>query len=113
MDDWPPAEARVRAALWRAEGHLERGEYAAAAQALEGAAGAAGDDEELVRGLNHLAAAGYRTQNGDAARARRQLEHARRRLQPYLRTATDVDLAGLLRSVEQIVESPRGDGELA
>jgi hypothetical protein len=113
MDDWPPPEARVRAALWRAEGHLERGEYAAAAQALEGVAGAAGGEDELVHGLNHLAAAGYRAQLGDSARARRQLEHARRRLEPYLTASADVDLAGLLRSVERVVESPRGDGELA
>jgi hypothetical protein len=65
--------------LWRAEGHIERGEYAQAAQALEQVFGLGGD-QVLVRGLYHLAAAGWRQQHGEVERARRQLEHARRRL---------------------------------
>jgi hypothetical protein len=73
-DEWPPPEARRRAAIWRAEGHLERQEYYAAAEALTGL-----QDEE-ARGLHHLAAAGFRAEAGDAERARRQLAHARRRL---------------------------------
>ena len=77
--EWPPPAARVQSAIWRAEGHIERGEYAKAAHALEEVRGLGGD-EELVRGLHHLAAAGWRHQQGDEARARRQLEHARRRL---------------------------------
>jgi hypothetical protein len=77
--EWPPPEARVRAAVWRAEGHLERSEYAQAAAALEGVFGLGGD-EALLRGLHHLAAAGWRHQQGEAGRARRQLEYARRRL---------------------------------
>lgn len=78
-EEWPPPDARVRSALWRAEGHLERREYAAASRVLAEAFGLGGD-EGLLRGLHHLAAAGYKAQDGDPARARRQLEHARRRL---------------------------------
>jgi hypothetical protein len=77
--EWPPPAARVRSAVWRAEGHIERGEYAQAADGLEQVFGLGGD-EVLLRGLHHLAAAGWRHQQGEADRARRQLEHARRRL---------------------------------
>jgi hypothetical protein len=77
--EWPPPGARVRSTLWRAEGHLERGEYAQAAQALEQVFGLGGD-RVLVRGLYHLAAAGWRQQHGETERARRQLSHARSRL---------------------------------
>ncbi|HEY6604742.1 MAG TPA: hypothetical protein VIZ44_00220 [Gaiellaceae bacterium] len=96
-DDWPPPEARVRAAVWRAEGHFERREYFAASAALAPVFGRAGEDEELVRGLHHLAAAGYRHQTGEDERARRQLEHARRRLGSY------PDVMPLVRLVEQDV----------
>jgi len=80
-DEWPPPDARRRAAIWRAEGHLERQEYSAAADALRGFF-----DEE-ARGLHHLAAAGFKAQSDDGERARRQLVHARRRLgdHPLLR----------------------------
>ena len=78
-DDWPPPAARVRSAVWRAEGHIERAEYAQAAQALAHVFGLGGD-EELLRGLHHLAAAGRKHQDGQPERARQQLEHARRRL---------------------------------
>jgi hypothetical protein len=77
--EWPPPAARVRAAVWRAEGHIERAEYAQAAAALESAFGLGGD-ETVVRGLHHLAAAGWRHQQGEPERARRQLARARRRL---------------------------------
>jgi hypothetical protein len=69
----------VQSALWRAEDHIERREYAQAASALEQVF-RLGGDEELLRGLHHLAAAGWRHQEGESERARRQLEHARRRL---------------------------------
>jgi hypothetical protein len=77
--EWPPPEARVQAALWRAEDHIERAEYAQAAAALDSAFGLGGD-EALLRGLHHLAAAGWRYQQGEPERARRQLERARKRL---------------------------------
>jgi hypothetical protein len=69
----------VQSAVWRAEGHIERSEYAQAARAL-GEAFGLGGDEALLRGLHHLAAAGWKHQHGETERARRQLEHARRRL---------------------------------
>jgi hypothetical protein len=77
--EWPPPAARVQSAVWRAEGHLEREEYAQAARAL-GEVFGIGGDQVLLRGLYHLAAAGWKHQHGEAERARRQLEHARRRL---------------------------------
>ncbi len=102
MDDWPPPEARVRAALWQAEGHIERREYFAASRALEEVFGL-GSEPERVRGLYHLAAAGYKAQTDDRARARRQLAHARRRLAAY------PDAASLLSDVERDVESAGGE----
>jgi hypothetical protein len=98
-DEWPPPAARVRAALWRAEGHIERREYFAASDALAPVFGLEGEEQELVRGLHHLAAAGYRHQIGDDDRARRQLEHARRRLESH------PEVMPLLRLVEADVES--------
>ena len=77
--EWPPPAARVRSAVWFAEGHIERREYASAAQALEQVF-RLGGDEDLLHGLHHLAAAGWRSQQGEPERARRQLAHARRRL---------------------------------
>jgi hypothetical protein len=90
-EEWPPREGRLRAIAWRAEGHLERQEFVAAALALEEGFGLG--DDALLRGLYHLAAAGYRAQRGELVRARRQLEHARRRLASAL---------------QDVLESPRG-----
>jgi hypothetical protein len=102
--EWPAPEARLQGILWRAEGHLFRAEYAQASRALDEAAGLG--DEELVAGLRHLAAAGWRVQNGEPARARRQLAHARRRLAPFLPESREVEVANLL---DAIVESSRGE----
>ena len=66
-DEWPPPDARYRSALWRAEGHLERGEWGQAAATLDDVLGLG--DDELVRGMRHLAAAGYRARDGDRERA--------------------------------------------
>jgi hypothetical protein len=52
----------------------------------------AGEDGDLVRGLHHLAAAGYKHSEGDADAARRQLEHARRRLAGHPEVADMVAL---------------------
>jgi hypothetical protein len=82
-DDWPPPAARLRSAIWRAEGHIERGEYFAATDALADVFGIAGRDAEYVRGLHHLAAAGYKHVHGNPEAARRQLAHARRRLSAF------------------------------
>ena len=93
FEEWPPAEARVRSALWQAEHHLERREYFAAFRTLTGALGAAPTAKRpLLLGLRHLSTAGYRGQEGDRARARRQLAHARRRLSAFPATASLVDL---------------------
>ena len=93
FEEWPPPEASVRAALWQAEGHLERREYFAAFRTLTDALPAASTVERpLLLGLRHLSTAGYRMQEGDRARARRQLAHARRRLSAFPDTAPLVDL---------------------
>src|ERR687896_1666523 len=105
-DEWPPPEARLQGILWRAEGHLLRGEYGQAAAAL-GEGRGLGEDE-FVSGLRHLAAAGWRAQNAEPERARRQLAYARRRLGPFLPEWREVEVARVLAA---IVES--SDGELA
>ena len=93
----------MQAALWEGERLLERRAYLAASDALAGAFGFAGEREELVKGLHHLAAAGYRAQIGEPDRARRQLERARRRLAPFR------DAAPLVALVERDVESAGGE----
>ena len=102
-DEWPPPDARYRTALWRAEGHLERGEWGQAAVTLDDVLGLG--DDELVRGMSHLAAAGYKARDGDRVRAERQLEHARRRLEPYLPAHEEVEVAALIEVVRRTVES--------
>jgi hypothetical protein len=102
-DEWPPPDARYRSALWRAEGHLERGEWGQAAVTLDDVLGLG--DDELVRGMRHLAAAGYKARDGDRLRAKRQLDHARRRLAPYLPAHEEVELAALIEVVRRAVES--------
>lgn len=100
--EWPPPAARLRAALWRTEGHLERREYSAAFRAVAEVFEVAGAEErELVRGLYHLAAAGYKGQLGEPVRGRRQLAHARRRLAAYGSSHRDLDLTALLDRVER------------
>jgi hypothetical protein len=102
-EEWPPPDARYRSAVWRAEGHLERGEWGQAAATLDDVLGLG--DDELVRGMRHLAAAGYRARDGDADRAREQLGHARRRLAPYLPEQEEVDLEALIQVVQRAIES--------
>jgi hypothetical protein len=103
-DDWPPPQARLQGILWRAEGHLLRAEYGQAAAALTEAKGLG--EDELVSGLRHLAAAGWRAQNGEPERARRQLAHARRRLGPFSPEWREVEVARVLAA---IVESAHGE----
>jgi hypothetical protein len=103
-EEWPPPEARLRSILWRAEGHLERCEFVAASRTL--AEGFGLGEDELLHGLHHLAAAGYRAQAGELDRARRQLERARRRVAPYR------DSAPLVAVVETVIESADAEGEL-
>jgi hypothetical protein len=103
-EEWPPPEGRLQGILWRAEGHLFRGEYGQASSALDEAVGLGAD--ELVAGLRHLAAAGRRSRDGERERAQRQLERARRRLAPFLPETREVEVARLL---EAIVESSGGE----
>src|SRR4051812_21224066 len=108
-DEWPPPGARYRAALWRGEAHLARREWYRASVAFADAAPLApAADRELVRGLLHLAAAGYRREDGDGARAQRELAHARRRLEPYLPAHDELAVAALLRGVEKAINPPPG-----
>jgi hypothetical protein len=106
-DEWPPREARVQAAIWEAERSLERREYLAATSRLADVLDVAGDREELVRGLHHLGAAGYRAQTGELRRAQRQLERARRRLAPFPEAAPLVDgVAADIESAGGELEEP-------
>jgi hypothetical protein len=110
-EEWPSPESRLTSALWRAEAHLERREFFAAARALDEARGLG--EDAFVAALRHLAAAGYRAQTGERERARRQLEHARRRLAPFLPETRELELEPLLEAVVLVVESADGDTELA
>jgi hypothetical protein len=102
-DEWPPRENRVRAALWDAERAIERREYLVATSRLADVFGLGGEQEELVRGLHHVGAAGYRAQIGEPIRARRQLERARARLTPF------PDVAPLIDLVARDIESAGGE----
>ena len=104
LEIWPPPEAQVRSALWRVEGHLERREYVQAARALDDALPHA-SDPGVLRGLRHLAAAGNKAREGDGPRARRQLDHARRRLAPYVPVYKEVELDALIELVASDLES--------
>lgn len=103
-DEWPPREARVRAALWQGEGHLLRGEWVHAGRTLAEAVPIAADPD-LARGLRLLAAAGFRAREGDVPRARAQLERACARLAPFRPSSEDVDLEAVIASVAEAVES--------
>ena len=99
-EEWPPRENRLQAIRWRAEGHLDRSEFYAATTALAEAFELTGPGEdEIFRGLHHLAAAGYRHQAGEPERAARQLAHARRRLSSF------PDYAEQVRAVERLLAS--------
>ena len=101
MSTWPPREQRLRGALFQGKRKLLRRQYLQAAFAFERAVElAAGDEREPVRGLLHLAVAGYRRRQGDEVRARRQLAHARSRLGPAPEPVQGVDVSGLLESFE-------------
>jgi hypothetical protein len=105
-EEWPPPDARARAALWEAERWLHTGDYAAADAALEGAfARASPESADVGRGLRLLAAAGYRHRTGDPERAARLLADARVRLEPYLPEHDEIDLAALVEVVATAIRS--------
>ncbi len=105
-EQWPPPEARARAALWEAERRLTAGEYVAAATALADAV-TCGDPPTAVvaRGLRQLAAAGYRHADGDPVRAQRHLARARARLAPFAPTFEEVELDALVDLVASVLGS--------
>jgi hypothetical protein len=99
-EDWPPRSARIQGELWEVERRLRDREYGQAIACLERVLDVEEDDlRQVVRGLYHLAAAGYRHAHGEPERARRQLDTARRRLTPFLPARFEVDLAELLEAV--------------
>ncbi len=98
---WPPPEAAFQGALYYGETHLRRGSYGHAyRQFVRAGETAPGPEErELARGLVHLAAAGYKRGAGDRRGYERQLARAVARLGPFLPTAWNLDLAGLVELV--------------
>jgi hypothetical protein len=105
---WPQRDAKLRGALFQGERNLRRAEYLHAVQAFVRASAAAGPGEyERVRGLLHLATAGYRHRQGDGAAAERQLAHARRRLHRPPVPLHGVNLLALLRRVEEAIAADR------
>jgi hypothetical protein len=105
-EEWPPPEARARAALWEAERHLARGEYLAASTALEAAVTCGNPSTAAAaRGLRLLATAGYRHAAGDPVRAEAHLDRARVRLSPFLPVFEEVELGALLDLVSTALES--------
>lgn len=101
-EEWRPADARLRAALWEAERRLVSCEWAHAEVACGWALVVAeGGDREVALGLRHLAAAGMRERDGRTESAARQREHARRRLAPFLPEHQTVDLGALLAALER------------
>ncbi len=102
---WPPPAARARAALWAAERHILVSEYLVAADSLGSALDFGSPATvRVARALRQLAAAGYRKQCGDSARASRLLDHARLRLEPFLPSYEEVDLDALLDVVAAALE---------
>ena len=78
--------------MQRGTRHLRKSEFFVAYEAFGFALDVAEDyDLEFIRGLRHLAAAGYKRQRGDERGARRQLDHAKRRLAPFRHSQCDVD----------------------
>ncbi len=105
-EEWPPPEARARAALWEGERRLLAGEYVAAGNALGGAlSGGPLESAAVARGLRLLSAAGYRHLCGDDERAGRLFERARVRLAPYLPVYEEVDLDALVDLVGNAIRS--------
>ena len=81
---------------------IRRGEYFAAHEALEEAWRAAAPEErDFYQGLVHFAVAWYQAGRGNRVGCERQLEKAERRLARFAPHHRDVDVAGVLRQVEE------------
>jgi uncharacterized protein len=81
---------------------IRRGEYFAAHEELEDAWRAAEPPErDFFQGLVHVAVAWYQAGRGNRVGCERQLEKAARRLGPYAPEHRGVDVAAVLRQVEE------------
>jgi predicted metal-dependent hydrolase len=79
---------------------MRRGEYFAAHEELELAWRAAEPEErDFYQGLVHVTVAWYQAGRGNRNGCARQLEKARRRLDPYVPTHRGVDVADILSQV--------------
>jgi uncharacterized protein len=88
---------------------IRRGEYFAAHEELEDAWRAAPREErDFYQGLVHVAVAWYQAGRGNRVGCERQLEKAARRLGPYAPEHEGVDVAAVLRQVEQAAELVKG-----
>jgi uncharacterized protein len=81
---------------------IRAGEYFAAHEVLEDAWRAAAPDErDFFQGLVHVAVAWYQAGRGNRTGCERQLEKATRRLKAYAPEHRDVDVADVLRRVDE------------
>ncbi|MDQ2981493.1 MAG: DUF309 domain-containing protein [Actinomycetota bacterium] len=81
---------------------IRRGEFFAAHEELEDAWRAAEPAErDFLQGLVHVAVAWYQAGRGNRVGCERQLEKAARRLGPYAPEHRSVDVASVLRQVEE------------
>lgn len=81
---------------------MRRGEYFAAHEALEDAWRIAeAPERDFFQGLVHVTVAWYQAGRGNVPGCTRQLEKARRRLGPFAPAHRGVDVAGVLRQVEE------------
>jgi predicted metal-dependent hydrolase len=81
---------------------IRRGEYFAAHEELEDAWRAAAPEErDFHQGLVHVAVAWYQAGRGNRVGCERQLEKATRRLGPYAPEHRGLDVASILRQVEE------------
>jgi hypothetical protein len=82
---------------------IRRGEYFEAHEELEIAWRAAEPAErDFYQGLVHVAVAWYQAGRGNRVGCERQLEKARRRLEPYAPAHRGLDLARLLAQLERV-----------
>jgi hypothetical protein len=81
---------------------IAAGEHFAAHEALEEAWRAASAHErDFFQGLVHVAVAWYQAGRGNRVGCERQLEKARRRLEPYAPVHRGLDVADLIQQVER------------
>jgi 8-oxo-dGTP pyrophosphatase MutT (NUDIX family) len=95
--------------LARGLAQIDRGEYFEAHESLEDVWRAADPAEkDFFQGLVHVAVAWYQAGRGNRPGCERQLEKAARRLGPFAPAHRGVDVALLLRSVEDAADTVAG-----